>query len=145
MQDSASPCRALALRDEPGGCCGWIGIDFYPIRLPAPKFATEPRRRPTRIGPTKNPHERHEISTSGSAKGHILKSSCAEHLWFSFGRSVKARPVRWKARLRKWIQGNSPGFVPLTNCLNSCGSASPRPAGVCQEVNGQNEPGARRF
>src|SRR5713226_3928072 len=24
------------------GLCGLIGMDFYPIRLPAPKFATEP-------------------------------------------------------------------------------------------------------
>src|SRR5260370_37069108 len=28
------------------GLCGLIGMDFYPIRLPAPKFATEPRVPP---------------------------------------------------------------------------------------------------
>src|SRR5713226_3588944 len=26
------------------GLCGLIGMDFYPIRLPAPKFATEPHQ-----------------------------------------------------------------------------------------------------
>src|SRR5438552_2881495 len=41
---------AHAQNDAPGkgaalqGLCGLIGMDFYPIRMPAPKFATEPRR-----------------------------------------------------------------------------------------------------